>query len=62
MKKGPPRANMDPLLGTEGGLGLVRADGRTPGLYYGFAFYSGPANSHGLNYGYGQNGVCGAFP
>jgi hypothetical protein len=52
-QKGASRANMDPLFEPRAAWvwSGQRDDART---YYGFAFYSGLVNSHGLNYGYGR--------
>jgi hypothetical protein len=51
--KGASRANMDPLFEPKAAWvwSGQMDDART---YYGFAFYSGLVNSHGLNYGYGR--------
>ncbi len=50
-QKGPPPVNMDPLFQAQGGLGLVRADGRNAWSVWGFAFYNGLVSSHSMNYG-----------
>ena len=52
-QKGASRANMDPLFEPKAAWvwSGQKDDARTN---YGFAFYSGLVNSHGLNYGYGR--------
>ena len=52
-QKGASRVNMDPLFEPKSAWvwSGQMDDART---YYGFAFYSGLVNSHGLNYGYGR--------
>jgi Protein of unknown function (DUF1566) len=52
-QKGASRVNMDPLFEPKSAWvwSGQMDDART---YYGFAFYSGLVNSHGLNYGFGR--------
>jgi hypothetical protein len=52
-QKGASRANMDPLFEPKAAWvwSGQKDDART---IFGFAFYSGLVNSHGLNYGFGR--------